>query len=240
MSGASTGGQSPDPAGNKPRSSHSTASHLERIFDSIDPTNLKLHDPLALSTARNPQAIALEADGAEMTYEDLNRHAENVARHLQQFGVTRDQPVAIVARRSLHLPVALFGILKSGAAYVPIDPDQPEARVRYLIKDSGARIALVDSNTVLPGSPNLQVHPIEDLAKTDTNGSLRDDVQPTDLAYVIYTSGSTGKPKGVMVEHRSVMNRLLWMAEHFQLGSDEIQIQKTPITFDVSLHELFM
>jgi amino acid adenylation domain-containing protein len=148
--------------------------------------------------------------------------------------------VAVMARRSLDLLVALYGVLKSGAAYLPIDPDQPDERILYFLQDSDAKIVLFDAGAILPAEYRGEALEINQVANNTAPEEINDMVKPEDLAYVIYTSGSTGKPKGVLIEHRSIVNRLLWMMEEHGYAEDDIQIQKTPITFDVSVPELFL
>ena len=202
-------------------------------------TSLRLHDGLARFAKDTPDKTAVVYENDRLTYRELNTRAENLAFHLQELGVQSEQVVAVIARRSLELPTALFGVLKSGAAYLPIDPDQPEARVRYLLENSGAKVALLDSSVELPTEFDGCSYAISELADKEKAGEVRDDVLPENLAYVIYTSGSTGHPKGSMIEHKSIMNRMLWMVEKYNFTDSDVQIQKTPITFDVSLHELF-
>jgi len=202
--------------------------------------NLRLHDFMEQAAIKRPDDIALEFGDRIMSYGELKRSSDNVAWMLAKEGVQPNDVVAVVARRSIWLPVALFGVLKSGAAYLPVDPDQPADRVQYLLKDSQTRIALVDENVALESDHSVIRIEIRKAAETQCNEVIQDSAKPEDLAYVLYTSGSTGKPKGAMIEHRSIVNRLLWMVHEYDFCSNDIQIQKTPITFDVSLHELFL
>jgi len=160
--------------------------------------------------------------------------------------------VAISVERSLEMVVGLLGILKAGAAYVPVDPEYPADRIAYMLGDSQAKVLLTQRT--------LQER-LQEASRGDEEGSgeilLLDDEatyagQPQDnigrqetgqtsrhLAYVIYTSGSTGQPKGVMNEHRGVVNRLVWMQEAYGLGEEDRVLQKTPFSFDVSVWEFF-
>lgn len=215
---------------------------LHRFNDTFQACDkeLRLQDGLASFAKRTPDAIATQFGNQRMSYRELNQKATNIAFQLQKAAVGPNQLVAVVARRSLSLPVALFGILKSGAAYLPIDPDQPDERIQYLLEDSRAKVVLRDSDVTLPENYEGIDFQIAALAESIARNTVEDSSKPEDLAYVIYTSGSTGKPKGAMIEHRSIVNRLLWMANEYGFLSHDVQIQKTPTTFDVSVHELFL
>ncbi|MFY1634920.1 amino acid adenylation domain-containing protein [Solwaraspora sp. WMMB335] len=210
------------------------------------PADATLHGLFEQQAARTPDRIAVVVDGTgeTLSYADLDARANQVARALRADGVGRDDRVAILAERGTPLLVAILGTLKAGGAYVPLDPDHPPARIRYLLADSGAKVLLT---TVAQPTPQggdrdavagLTVRHLDTLATGPS-----DPVEPLagagDLAYVIYTSGSTGAPKGVMVEHRSVVNRLAWMQRRYPLDGDDVLVQKTPISFDVSVWELF-
>jgi amino acid adenylation domain-containing protein len=144
--------------------------------------------------------------------------------------------------RSIELVVALYGILKAGSAYVPIDPENPTDRIAFTLADAGASIVLTESRLTsrLPDGRARMVEmdaAAERLAELTTNPGSRAGLD--DLAYVIYTSGSTGQPKGVMIEHRSLANQLSWMQETYRLTPSDRVLLKTPYTFDVSIWEFF-
>jgi amino acid adenylation domain-containing protein len=190
-------------------------------------------DRVAADTPGERPAVLSEA--GTLCYEEFDAAVNHVAEVLRARGVERDECVGVIVPRSPELVVAIHGILRAGAAYVPIDPGYPARRVRTIIEDSGARImvagtefaAIADELGVDRVEPSIVgADPVEPLASAE------------DLAYVIYTSGSTGRPKGVMVEHRSVLNRLNWMQRRYPLGSADVILQKTPVTFDVSVWEL--
>ncbi|MEV4319561.1 amino acid adenylation domain-containing protein [Actinocrispum sp. NPDC049592] len=172
---------------------------------------------------RTPDRVALvSSDGSSTTYAELDARAEVVARELRGEGVGRDDRVAVQLDRGPALIVTLLGVLKAGGAYVPLDPAHPAERSRFVRTDSGAKVLITGSE------------------RTRFTGDPADAIADEDsLAYVIYTSGSTGQPKGVMVEHRSVVNRLAWMQDRYPLDDTDVLMQKTPVTFDVSVWELF-
>jgi amino acid adenylation domain-containing protein len=199
-----------------------------------------LHHLFEDQVRRTPDAIALVAnDGASLTYADFNARANQLARELQLRGIGPESKVALCADRSLDLMIGLYAIVKAGAAWVPIDPEYPPDRIAYMIEDSAAALILtqahlaasVHATLVLTIDSNTVAH--HDTANLDTP------VHPDNLAYVIYTSGSTGRPKGAMNQHRGIVNRLLWMQDQYPLTPTDAVLQKTPISFDVSVWELF-
>lgn len=201
----------------------------------------ELFEDQVLST---PHAIAVVFDNQRLTYAELNGRADRIARELQMHGVVPDSLVAAYVERSIELVVALLGVLKAGGAYMPLDLEYPAERLRYMIEDAKPLIILTQERlaAALPQTTAAVLmldHCLDQLgdAFPDLNGGNR--VGAQNLAYVIYTSGTTGFPKGVMNEHGGVVNRLLWMQEQYQLTPQDRVLQKTPITFDVSVWEFF-
>ncbi len=198
-----------------------------------------LHGLFEAQAARQPDRTAvIAASGKALSYAELDEQANRVARALRAEGVGPDDRVAVMMERGPHLLVALLGTLKSGGAYVPVDPGYPAERVGFLLRDSRAKVVIVDDDAPTDVLGEAAVRHIGCLlsgsgAPVEPLGTSRD------LAYVIYTSGSTGQPKGVMVEHHSVVNRLAWMQRRYPLGGGDILLQKTPVSFDVSVWELF-
>ena len=198
-----------------------------------------LHGLFEAQAARRPDRTAvIAASGQTLTYAELDERANRVARALREEGVGPDVRVAVMMERGPQLLVVLLGILKSGGAYVPVDPAYPLERARLLLRDSGAKVVIVDDDAPagLPG--DATVRRVGGLL-TGSGAPVEPLTTSRDLAYVIYTSGSTGQPKGVMVEHHSVVNRLAWMQRRYPLGEGDVLLQKTPVTFDVSVWELF-
>lgn len=206
------------------------------------PFETTLHRMVEEQVDRTPGAIALEFGGKILSYRELDRRANQLAHRLRALGVRPESLVGVCMTRSLELLVGLLGILKAGAAYVPLDPDYPANLLTFMVADSGARVVLVHGTTEpgfrAKGAVTLSVDGDATLAdEPDTRPDVA--VSPEGLAYVIYTSGSTGTPKGAMNEHRGICNRLLWMQAAYELGPDERVLQKTPTSFDVSVWELF-
>uniref|UniRef100_UPI00046FE480 non-ribosomal peptide synthetase n=1 Tax=Paenibacillus massiliensis TaxID=225917 RepID=UPI00046FE480 len=204
------------------------------------PKDTTIHQLFEAQVARTPEKTAIIFEHTSMTYQELNERANQLARTLRAAGVQVDQRVGLMTERSLEMMVGIFAILKAGGAYVPIDPSYPEDRIRYMLEDSGAQLLLLPSHLQPPIQFAGQTLKLDEAQSYHMDGSnLQPVAGPLDMAYVIYTSGSTGKPKGVMVEHRSVINRLNWMLELYPFEPGEIIMQKTAITFDVSVWELF-
>ena len=181
------------------------------------------------------ERAAVVSEGGMLRYSEFDAAVNRIAEILRAKGIERDECVAVIVPRSPELVVAIHGILRGGAAYVPIDPECPSLRIRTLIEECGARV-VVAGTEFAELADQLGVSRLE--PSTVGADSVEPIASPHDLAYVIYTSGSTGQPKGVEVEHRSVVNRLRWMQRRYALGPDDVILQKTPVTFDVSVWEL--
>lgn len=188
--------------------------------------------------ARTPHAAALIAPGgaAPLTYAALAERILALANLLREHGVGVGDHVGVLLERGPDMVVAVLAAMHAGAAYVPIDPGYPAERVRHLLDDSAAKVVLADGDDL-----RISRSPVITAGSWPTGPATVTAPTPaaTDLAYVIYTSGSTGQPKGVAVEHRSVINRLQWMQRRYPIGPDDVILQKTPISFDVSVWELF-
>ncbi|MDQ1006742.1 amino acid adenylation domain-containing protein/non-ribosomal peptide synthase protein (TIGR01720 family) [Streptomyces sp. V4I23] len=202
-----------------------------------------LHAAFTRQARRTPDATALIHEAGRTTYAELDARAEAVAGRLLARGVTPESVVAVAVPRSAETLIAMLGVLKAGAAYLPVDVDYPADRVRYLLEDSGARTVVVTaaSRTRLPALDGV-THVVvgEETAGADpVSGPVSAAVHPDSAAYVIYTSGSTGRPKGVVVPHRAVVGQLLWTAEHFGYGPDERVLHQYSTSFDPSVLEIF-
>ncbi|MCX4775391.1 non-ribosomal peptide synthetase [Streptomyces sp. NBC_01264] len=194
----------------------------------------------AQQVARTPDAPATVFRGERLTYAELDARAERLARELCDRGAGPERIVAVALHRSTEMVVSLLAVLKSGAAYLPVDPSLPADRIAYLLSDAEPVLLLADDTVAaaLPAAANL---PRLDPGAVHGGGRgarLRAPL-PAHPAYVIYTSGSTGRPKAVVVEHAAIVNRLLWMQDRYRLGADDRVLQKTPFGFDVSVWEFF-
>ncbi|HLX91432.1 MAG TPA: amino acid adenylation domain-containing protein, partial [Puia sp.] len=191
----------------------------------------------------SPDRAAVEFEEKVLSWRQLNQASNQVARRLQSMGAKSESLVPICITRSLEMIIGILGIMKAGAAYVPIDPEYPDERIQYMLEDIECDIVL--SNTAcrsrIPARNNYAVIDLEgDWASIcrERDEDLSVLPRPHDLAYVIYTSGSTGRPKGVMNEHIGLLNRLIWAQNYFKLTPEDVVLQKTTFCFDVSVWEL--
>jgi natural product biosynthesis luciferase-like monooxygenase protein len=190
--------------------------------------------------ARTPANAAVTCEGESLTYAELDRRANQLARRLKSLGVGPDVLVGLCVERSVEMMVGLIAIHKAGGAYVPLDPSYPKDRIAYMVEDSKVPVLLTQSRVDLPKHNAAVIKLDTDWASIATESAEPFDggAQPQHLAYVIYTSGSTGKPKGVMVEHRNVVNFFAGMDHH--LGEDQpgTWLAVTSLSFDISVLEL--
>jgi amino acid adenylation domain-containing protein len=191
----------------------------------------------AEQAARGPGKVAVSAEGASLTYAELDSRSTALAARLQARGVGRDDRVGVCLERSADAVVALLGVLKAGGAYVPLDPAHPDARLASALRDAGAR-ALVTRASLRTRMEALGAPPVlvDDPEPAPPFAPVR--VEPDDLAYVMYTSGSTGTPKGVMVPHRAVV-RLVTGQDYVPFGPDETFLQYAPLAFDAATFEVW-
>ncbi|WP_429841912.1 edeine biosynthesis hybrid PKS-NRPS EdeI [Brevibacillus sp. FIR094] len=188
--------------------------------------------------ATQPNALAVTCGDVRVTYAELNKRANQVARLIKQHGVTADTCVGLLTNRSVEMMVGLLAILKAGAAFVPIDPQYPEERISYVLENSMTRLVLThDSLVEKQWGSIIRVDVNDSRMETLEDANLPTQAAPGDLAYVIYTSGSTGKPKGVMVEHGNLMNFCSGIGEHIDFASADKMLAVTTISFDIFLLE---
>ena len=197
-----------------------------------------------VQAARTPGAPALTFGGTTLSYAELAARVNRLARYLITRGAGPGSLVAVHMHRSLDLIVGIHAVLAAGAGYVPLDPDHPAERVRYVLETARPDCVLAGAGAPMDSCDA----PVVDLDRVDVSGfdagPLTDLDRPRplcveDVAYVIFTSGSTGRPKGVAVSHGAIVNRLVWMQSQYGLAADDVVLLKTPVTFDVSVWELF-
>ncbi|XWX22898.1 amino acid adenylation domain-containing protein [Melittangium boletus] len=202
-----------------------------------------IHAWIERQVERTPGAMAVEFEGERLTYAELNARANQMAHHLKRLGVGRGQRVGLCLERSVEMVVGLVGVLKAGAAYVPMDPGYPSERLAYMVGDARVPVLLTQQRclSLLPAHEARTVVLDSGWAEVarEPEHNPASEVGGADLAYVIYTSGSTGKPKGAMNTHEAIRNRLLWMQAEYGLSGADRVLQKTPFSFDVSVWEFF-
>ena len=192
---------------------------------------------------KRPTKYALIFAGNALTFTELNRRANQVAHYLKKQGIGRGNFVAICLERSAEMVVALLGVLKAGAAYLPLDPAYPPDRLHFMLSET--QPALLISQSILASSFTDHTQPTlcldlaqADLAQEDQT-NLQIDIKADDIVYVMYTSGSTGRPKGVLGLHRGAINRFHWMWQKYPFADDDVCCQKTALGFVDSVWEIF-
>lgn len=192
---------------------------------------------------RTPDAVAVVFENQQLTYQQLNCRANQLAHYLRSLGVKPDTLVGICVKRSLEMVVGILGILKAGGAYVPLDPEYPQERLSFMLQDADVSIFLTQQKLL----KRLQNHQAESIClDTDwqsisrsNQDNLITNLKATNLAYVIYTSGSTGQPKGVALNQLALNNLILWQLKNNSISSGAKTLQFAPISFDVSFQEMF-
>ncbi|HHJ52914.1 MAG TPA: amino acid adenylation domain-containing protein, partial [Caldithrix abyssi] len=197
-----------------------------------------MHRLVEQNAAENPEAKAVVFDGKYLTYDQLNRRANQLARHLRKLGVKPETPVGISIEKSLDLMVAVLGVLKAGGAYVPMSPDYPQERLAYMIEDSQVPVLLTEEHLLerLPENSAKIVCVGRDWPEIarESDENLGDTSTPDNLAYMIYTSGSTGKAKGTMVSHASWVNSYFAWEKDYELKTRaRNHLQMANFSFDV-------
>jgi surfactin family lipopeptide synthetase A len=203
------------------------------------PRKCRVHELFEAQAQRTPNRVAASFGGRRLTYRELGEKANLLAIHLSELGVGTDDRVALHLERSLDMLVALLGILKAGASYVPLDPNYPRESLEFVLEDSRPRVLLTQQrlrNRLQPGSATVLL--------IDALPPVPPEPAPSpglgDIAYVIYTSGSTGKPKGVQVPHQAIVNFLSAMQREPGITSDDKLLAVTSLSFDIAALELFL
>jgi non-ribosomal peptide synthetase component F len=183
-----------------------------------------------------------------LTYRELAEISSRLGSYLVHLGVAVNEPIGIFLEPSFDVIIGVWGILFSGSAYLPLSPEYPEDRLRYMVEDAGVKIIFSQENQrvrlteLLP--PGVRIITLEEAKEFDLPFGIIEQnafckrTSSNNLAYIIYTSGSTGKPKGVMIEHRSIINQISWMRDVCQLDRNKVVLQKTPMSFDAAQWEI--
>ncbi|WP_020479985.1 non-ribosomal peptide synthetase [Mastigocladopsis repens] len=203
-----------------------------------------IHQLFEAQVERTPDAVAVVFEDLQLTYQQLNARANQLAHHLQKLGVRPEVLVGICVERSLEMVIGLLAILKAGGAYLPLDPLLPKERKAFMLADAQVRVLLTQQNL----ATSLEQHQAqvvcidrdwENIAAHNQNNPISG-VQPENLAYIIYTSGSTGQPKGVQITHRSVVNFLTTMQQQPGLTEEDTLLAVTTLSFDIAGLEIFL
>jgi amino acid adenylation domain-containing protein len=192
--------------------------------------------------SRTPERIAVECNARQMDYAVLERRTRALAQALGRRGIGRGDMVGVCVPRSLDMLVAVLGVLRSGAAYVPLDPEFPDVRLRHMAEHSRLRHVLMSELDLVPTvvASGRELLAVADLCAEPTDRSPLPEVHGDDLAYVLFTSGSTGEPKGVRILHRNLVNFLLSMRVEPGFGPDDVLCAVTTLSFDIAGLELYL
>ncbi|CAM3366748.1 non-ribosomal peptide synthetase [Kibdelosporangium persicum] len=201
-----------------------------------------IHQQFRRRAQADPDALAARMDGKDLTYGDLDRRSDTLARRLRALGVGKEEIVALALNRGLESFVAMIGVFKAGAAFVVLDPAHPANRLEFVVADTAARVVLTTSG-LRPALPDFAGRSVlcldTDLPDTGPDTGLAEWADHDSLAYVLYTSGSTGRPKGVMIEHGQLLHYPLWLSRVFDLGPGDRMLQHMALSFDFSEGEMF-
>lgn len=213
------------------------------INQETKPSWFSIKEMFELIVRQKPDDVALISEDGHLSYQNLNRQANQLAHHLRNYGVGPESLVGVAIPRSIDMIVAVLGVLKAGGAYVPLDIKYPATRLLHMLEDSGIKV-IVTLSSVAAAIP-IQAQQIicvdadrEQIANESVE-NIPDIIQPEDLVYTIYTSGTTGQPKGVMVEHRSLVNLVKSQIQSYQLKSSDCMMQFLSFSFDASVEEIF-
>lgn len=213
----------------------------EKILSDFNNTKVDFQDTTTMidlfeaQVEKNSNNTAVVFKNERISYRELNGKINYLARMLREHGIVPGDYVAIMAERSIEMIVGIYGIIKSGGAYVPIDPNYPSERVRYIIEDCHPKMLLTYHASTDTGVPVIE---LEDCLSWDGEENLVHVNKKEDIVYCIYTSGTTGDPKGVMNKHISLVNRINWMQSMYPIYETDVILQKTTFSFDVSVWEL--
>ena len=204
------------------------------------PRDKTIHQLFEEQMQKKPDNVALVFDEESMTYSELNAKSNQLARTLREDGVKSDDIIGIMVERSFEMIIGIMGIMKSGGAYLPIDPEYPEERIKFMLEDSGAEILLLQSWLNEKVTFNGKKINLDEARLYEGGvGSLEVVSSSSDLVYVMYTSGSTGRPKGVMIEHRNVANFITGQINKYRINERDRVLQFSPFSFDPSVEQIF-
>ena len=225
--------------------------NLQKIYNQVNDLTQRdfpqkaLHEVISQQAIRTPDATAVLSGDQTQTYRQLDQRSNELANYLRSQGIGCGDLVGLCCNRDVDTPALLVGIMKSGAGYVPLDPDYPVDRLIYMVENSQVKHVVAHRNqSDLTDKFEIPVTVVDrdwDSVAAAGNQSIDVKIEPaTDIAYVIYTSGSTGKPKGVQVQHRAAVNLLWGMLETPGFTSSDRILATTTLSFDISVAEMFL
>jgi amino acid adenylation domain-containing protein len=208
-----------------------------------DSMNCCIHQLFEQQALRQPESVAVVCRDEQLSYGELNRRSNQLARFLRNRGVGPDMPVGLYVERSLDMLIALFGILKAGGAYIPLDPEYPRERLSFMVQDSRAPVLVTQDklkgNISHEGTQVVCIDAERDAFEREADTSLAGGAGPENLIYIIYTSGSTGTPKGSFLYHRGFMNLLDWYVRDFAFAQSSRTLLMSSLSFDLTQKNIF-
>ncbi|MBC9914888.1 non-ribosomal peptide synthetase [Chitinophaga varians] len=220
-----------------------TAAEKEQVLGRFNdtrrefPADMTVMDFFHRQLEKSPDSPAIKFNGQQLSYRGLDDWSSRIAGFLAEQHMAPGTVIGVSLERSPELMAAIWGILKAGCVYLPMTADYPVERIRYVLKNSQAAMLITHTANREELKHDIRCVAVAEMEGTALKASL---ATPEGIAYILYTSGSTGTPKGVMIKHRSLVNRLNWMQREYNIGAQDIILQKTPLVFDVSVWELFL
>ncbi|MGB3464700.1 MAG: amino acid adenylation domain-containing protein, partial [Cyclobacteriaceae bacterium] len=226
--------------------------HVENLISGLEGRReinpqIGLHQLIEEQSSQTPHGIALIHGEEKLDYQTLWKEVKRMSAYLGQKEIATGDVVALIMERSIDMVVSMLAILRAGATYMPVTPDQPLDRMSYMLNNSQCSAIVADVSTIeLIAQLKADVAGIEKIVKpsdlmSDTSLKATDQyIDPNSAAYIIYTSGSTGKPKGVAVSHQAIVNHMMWMKIEFEWNHQDVFLQKTAVTFDASVWEFYL
>ena len=206
------------------------------------PRNKTIHQLFEEQAQKTPNNIAVVYDNAKLTYQELNTKANQLAHYLlKKHTIRQEDLVILLLDRNEYVLIAILAVLKTGAAYVPIDPRYPDARIKSILEDTKAKVVIKNTKCKLQPTGSIEIS-LQELLQIWTKESIdnpKTKVSPSNLAYAIYTSGTTGTPKGVMIQHRGVVNYITWLIRMYEVDYRTIGSQYSNLGFDATVIEIY-
>ena len=226
-----------------------TILHKWNDTDRDYPSNKTIHTLFEEQVVKSPNNVGVVYEGVKLTYKELNERANQLAHYLIKHNITPDDLVTLLLDRSENMIIAILGVLKAGAAYVPMDPEYPDDRIKYILEDTNTNLVIANNtytkriNTINNKVTTISIDAesfTQNLTKYDNTNPVVDNLTSNNLAYVIYTSGTTGNPKGVMIEHKGVVNLNCALSKRYNLEKNEVILQLSNYIFDASVEQIIL